>query len=101
MKATRVPKQRAASRPLVAPRTPDEWERGWQRTWKKLGFVPYELPADDSPAGQERDFLTRPRTAEGEREAVDRVIRALPQAVRERLVPVPGSAGSEPKQRAR
>ena len=73
MKATRVPKQRAASRPLVAPRTPDEWERGWQRTWKKLGFLPYELPADDSPAGQERDFLTRPRTAEGERERLARI----------------------------
>jgi len=152
-KATRVPKRGAASRPLVAPRTPDERERGWQRTWKKLGFVPYELPADDSPAGQERDFLTRPRTAEGERErlariqdecergfralgrlgpavtvfgsarrfmvkqgvfaadelgfghvtdspreAVDRVIRALPPAVRERLAPV---TGGEPKQRAR
>ena len=73
MKATRVPKRRASSRPLVAPRTPDEWERGWQRTWKKLGFLPYELPADDSPAGQERDFLTRPRTAEGERERLVRI----------------------------
>jgi len=73
MKATRVPKRGAGSRPLVAPRTPDEWERGWQRTWKKLGFLPYELPADDSPAGQERDFLTRPRTAEGERERLARI----------------------------
>lgn len=45
------------ARPLVAPRTPDAWERGWQRTWKQLGFVPYELPPDASPAGQERDFL--------------------------------------------
>jgi uncharacterized protein (TIGR00730 family) len=35
------------------------------------------------------------------REAVDRVIRALPQAVRERLLPVSRSEGSEPKQRAR
>jgi uncharacterized protein (TIGR00730 family) len=73
MKATRVPKRGAGSRPLVAPRTPDEWERGWQRTWKQLGFLPYELPADDSPAGQERDFLTRPRTAEGERERLARI----------------------------
>ena len=66
-------KRRAVSPPLVAPRTPDEWERGWQRTWKKLGFVPYELPADDSPAGQERDFLMRSRTAEGERERLARI----------------------------
>ena len=66
-------KRPAVSPPLVAPRTPDEWERGWQRTWKKLGFVPYELPADDSPAGQERDFLMRSRTAEGERERLARI----------------------------
>jgi uncharacterized protein (TIGR00730 family) len=65
--------RRAATRPVVASRTPDEWERGWQRTWKKLGFVPYELPADDSPAGQEQDFLTNPRTAEGERERLARI----------------------------
>ena len=38
VKATRVSKRAAASRPLVAPRTPGAWERGWQRTWKKLGF---------------------------------------------------------------
>jgi hypothetical protein len=57
----------------VSPRTADAWERGWQRTWKKLGFVPYELPADDSPVHQERDFLTRPRTTEGERERLARI----------------------------
>jgi hypothetical protein len=61
------------ARPLVARRSPDEWERGWQRTWKKLGFVPYELPTDGSPAGQERDFLTRTRTADGERERLSRI----------------------------
>jgi uncharacterized protein (TIGR00730 family) len=83
MKATRVPKRGAGSRPLVAPRTPDEWERGWQRTWKKLGFLPYELPADDSPAGQERDFLTRPRTAEGERERLARIQEEFERGFRE------------------
>ena len=72
-KATRRPKGRATTRPIVAPRTPDEWERGWQRTWKKLGFVPYELPPDDSPVGQEQDFLMHPRTAEGERERLLRI----------------------------
>jgi uncharacterized protein (TIGR00730 family) len=64
---------RGRTRPLVAPRTPGAWERGWQRTWKKLGFVPYELPADDSPAGQEREFLRHARTAEGERERLQRI----------------------------
>ena len=65
--------RRSSSRRVVPPRTADSWERGWQRTWKQLGFVPYELPPDDSPEGQERDFLTRPRTAEGERERLARI----------------------------
>lgn len=69
----RTPALRAMARPLVTPRTPDEWERGWQRTWKELGFVPYELPPDDSPAGQERDFLMNVRSAEGERERLQRI----------------------------
>jgi uncharacterized protein (TIGR00730 family) len=104
MKATRVPKRGAGSRPLVAPRTPDEWERGWQRTWKKLGFLPYELPADDSPAGQERDFLTRPRTAEGERERLARIQEEFERGFRAlgRLGPavtVFGSARFEPGHR--
>jgi hypothetical protein len=60
-------------RPLVKPRTADEWERGWQRTWRKAGFMPYELPSDDSPAGQERDFLTHRRTPEVERERLARI----------------------------
>jgi len=61
------------ARPVVAPRTAGEWERGWKRTWKKLGFVPYELPADASPAAEERDFLCRSRTADGERERLARI----------------------------
>jgi uncharacterized protein (TIGR00730 family) len=66
-------RRRTHARPVIDPRTADEWERGWQRTWKDLGFVPYELPPDDSPAGQEQDFLMNPRTAEGERERLDRI----------------------------
>ena len=62
-----------APRPVADPRALAEWERGWQRTWKKLGFIPYELPPDDSPEGQERDFLSYTRTAEGERERLGRI----------------------------
>ena len=58
---------------LVPPRTPDEWELGWQRTWQKLGFIPYELPPDDSPEGQERDFLTNVRSVEGEYARLGRI----------------------------
>jgi uncharacterized protein (TIGR00730 family) len=69
-----VTKKRArAARPVVAPRTPDDWERGWRRTWKKLGFTAYELPADGSPEQQEREFLTQARTAEAERERLARI----------------------------
>jgi len=57
----------------VPPRAGGEWERGWQRTWKKLGFMPYELPADESPARQEHDFLMNARTVEGERERLHRI----------------------------
>jgi uncharacterized protein (TIGR00730 family) len=35
--------------------------------------VPYELPADHSPAGQEREFLTQARTVDGERERLARI----------------------------
>jgi SLOG-like protein len=69
----RASRGRKAARPVTVRRTPDEWERGWQRTWRKLGFAPYELPSDGSPAGQEREFLTQARTAEGERERVSRI----------------------------
>jgi uncharacterized protein (TIGR00730 family) len=69
--ATRKPAARV--RPLVKPRAPGDWERGWQKTWRKLGFTPYELPADESASGQERDFLATARTAEGERARLQRI----------------------------
>jgi predicted metal-dependent RNase len=39
----------------------DEWERGWQRHWSKVGTAGYELPAG-GPGGAERDFLAHART---------------------------------------
>ncbi|HXY41991.1 MAG TPA: TIGR00730 family Rossman fold protein, partial [Vicinamibacteria bacterium] len=64
---------RTTTRRFPGARAAGEWERGWQRTWKKLGFMPYELPADGSPARQEHDFLMNPRTADGERERLLRI----------------------------
>jgi uncharacterized protein (TIGR00730 family) len=61
------------SRPIVTPRTADEWERGWQRTWKEIGFVPYELPPDESPEAEERNFLTHARSAEAETQRLHRI----------------------------
>jgi uncharacterized protein (TIGR00730 family) len=72
-RTSRSPTDSTLSSPIVAPRTADEWERGWQATWKQLGFMPYELLPDDSPAYAERAFLTQPRTAEGEYERLDRI----------------------------
>lgn len=53
--------------------TIDDWERGWQMQWEKLGFIPYELPHDGSPAGEEQDFISQRRTVEGERERLKRI----------------------------
>jgi uncharacterized protein (TIGR00730 family) len=61
------------SPPIAAPRSAQEWEQGWQQTWKRIGFMPYELLPDASPAGEERDFLTQTRSATGEYERFDRI----------------------------
>ena len=44
----------------------EDWERGWQQQWEQLGFMPYELPHDGSPMGEEHEFLNTQRTADGE-----------------------------------
>ena len=49
--------------------TIDDWERGWKQQWEKIGFIPYELPHDDA----ESEFLTKNRTADGERERMKRI----------------------------
>jgi uncharacterized protein (TIGR00730 family) len=67
------PPSPASTPPIVTPRTADEWERGWQQTWKQLGFMPYELPPDDSPAAEERDFLMQTRSADGEYARLERI----------------------------
>jgi len=51
-----------------------EWERAWQKHWRKTGFSPYELEPDGSGANQERHFLMKSRTVEGERERLKRII---------------------------
>ena len=77
---------RTTSLPVRKRGTVDDWERGWQQQWEQIGFMPYDLPYDGSAAGEEHDFLTRHRTAEGERERLDKVeaefergLRALSQ----------------------
>jgi len=70
--------------PKPAARTPsrlDAWEEAWQRTWSKAGSSGYELPAG-GPAGEEREFLTKPRTPEGERARLKRINDEFEKAFR-------------------
>jgi len=55
--------------------TTDEWERAWQRHWKKTGFTPYELSVSGSSAvHRERSFLMQRRTPERERARLKRIM---------------------------
>jgi len=52
----------------------EQWERAWQMHWEKTGFTPYELPMSDSSGAGERDFLMQPRTLNGERSRLKRIM---------------------------
>lgn len=55
-------------------RSIDEWERAWQRHWRKAGFMPYEVQGDGSSAQEERQFLMQSRTVERERARMKRIV---------------------------
>jgi len=42
--------------------------------WEKTGFTPYELPLNDSRGAGEREFLMQPRTLNGERSRLKRIM---------------------------
>lgn len=66
-------RKRAKVKPIARPRSVDEWERGWQAHWKKIGCTPYELP----PGGDdlsEQEFLMTTRTPERENERLGRIM---------------------------
>ena len=52
----------------------EQWEHAWQMHWEKTGFTPYELPMSDSSGAGERDFLMQPRTLNGERSRLKRIM---------------------------
>jgi uncharacterized protein (TIGR00730 family) len=66
-----------ANKPRSAPvrkrGTAEDWERGWKQVWEKIGFMPYELPPDETAAGEEHEFLTRNRSLEGELARLERI----------------------------
>ena len=56
-------------------RSTDEWERAWQKYWRKAGFTPYELKLDGSNATQqERSFLMQRRTLSREKARLKRIM---------------------------
>ena len=58
---------------LRLPRLPSaaEWERQWQKHWRKAGTPGYELPASNGSA--ERELLTQTRTPEKEKARLKRI----------------------------
>jgi uncharacterized protein (TIGR00730 family) len=52
----------------------EQWERAWRTHWEKTGFTPYELPVSDSAGAGEREFLMQPRTSDGERSRLKRIM---------------------------
>jgi uncharacterized protein (TIGR00730 family) len=52
----------------------EQWERAWRLHWEKTAFTPYELPVSDSVNTGEREFLMRPRTFDGERSRLKRIM---------------------------
>jgi len=52
----------------------EQWESAWRTHWEKTGFTPYELPSSDSSGTAEREFLMQPRTPDGERSRLQRIM---------------------------
>jgi uncharacterized protein (TIGR00730 family) len=51
----------------------DAWEEGWQKHWKKVGFMPYELLPEEGKRDHESEFLMTARTADKEIERLRRI----------------------------
>lgn len=59
----------AKETPSLKRLTPEEWENAWQQHWKKAQ-LDYELPINES---EEHQFLSERRTAEKEKERLERI----------------------------
>lgn len=60
----------------------EQWESAWHAHWEKTGFSPYELPVSDSSGVAEREFLMQPRTLEGERSRLNRIMKEFEHGFR-------------------
>ena len=59
----------------------DEWERSWQKHWRKAGLPGYELPAA-GPGKSDREFLNQTRSPEKERARLKRINGEFERAFR-------------------
>jgi len=80
-----------------------EWERAWQRHWKKVQVSPYEMPARGGSNG-EREFLMQVRSPEGEHARLARITSEFERGFRRLYklgpaVTVFGSARFKPSHR--
>jgi uncharacterized protein (TIGR00730 family) len=61
----------------------DDWERGWQKYWKKAGFTSYELPVGEGSVNeQENRFLMNPRTPQQEDKRLKRIMAEFKKGFR-------------------
>ena len=59
----------------------DEWEKAWKQRWSKAGMPGYELPQEGAGT-EDRQFLTVPRTPDGERSRLKRINDEFERAFR-------------------
>jgi uncharacterized protein (TIGR00730 family) len=60
----------------------EKWESAWRTHWEKTGFSSYELPVSDGSGGAEREFLMQPRTLDGERSRLRRIMNEFERGFR-------------------
>ena len=64
-------------------RTADQWERAWQKHWRKSGFTPYELNLSGSNVTHgERGFLMQRRTLDREQDRLRRIVQEFKHGFR-------------------
>jgi hypothetical protein len=63
--------------------TAAQWERTWQKYWKKAGLLPYELNLSASQSeNSEHSFLMQKRTLAGERARMKRIMNEFDRGFR-------------------
>jgi uncharacterized protein (TIGR00730 family) len=77
---SKIRKPSTTTTPRQMPTT-DDWERSWQKHWRKVGLPGYELPVG-GPGGDDRRFLATARTPQKERARLQRISAEFERAFR-------------------